>query len=93
MVLLAYDDINKSPYKELGTIDQLKKLASIINLEILSAQMQSTGNIIILILEIVLPTLFKLLKWSQNQLKSELSFPEIESIAPLKYKKPEINNK
>jgi hypothetical protein len=43
MVLLAYDDIKKSPYKELGTEDQLKKLASIINLEILSAQMESTG--------------------------------------------------
>jgi hypothetical protein len=43
MVLLAYDDISKSPYKELGTVDQLKKLASIINLEILSAQMQPTG--------------------------------------------------
>jgi len=44
MVLLAYDDINKSPYKELGTEEQLKKLSSIINLEILSAQMQSTGK-------------------------------------------------
>ena len=44
MVLLAYDDINKSPYKELGTEDQLKKLSSIINMEILSAQMQTTGN-------------------------------------------------
>ncbi len=44
MVLLAYDDISKSPYKELGTKDQLKKLASIINLEILSAQMQPTGK-------------------------------------------------
>ncbi len=48
MVLLAYDDIGKSPYKELGTVDQLKKLASIINLEILSAQMQPTGIYIIL---------------------------------------------
>ena len=45
MVLLAYDDINKSPYKELGTEDQLKKLSSIINMEILSAQMQTTGNL------------------------------------------------
>lgn len=44
MVLLAYDDISKSPYKELGTEDQLKNLSSIINLEILSVQMQSTGN-------------------------------------------------
>jgi hypothetical protein len=88
MVLLAYDDISKSPYKDLGTVDQLKKLAQIINLEILNAMMQSTGMILIT-LEIVLPTLFKLLKWSQNQLKSELTFPEITSIYPLKYIKPE----
>ncbi len=44
MVLLAYDDISNSPYKELGTEDQLRRLSSIINLEILSAQMQSTGK-------------------------------------------------
>ena len=44
MVLLVYDDINKSPYKDLGTEENLKKLASIINLEILSTQMQSTGK-------------------------------------------------
>lgn len=44
MVLLVYDDINKSPYKDLGTEEHLKKLASIINLEILSCQMQSTGK-------------------------------------------------
>jgi hypothetical protein len=44
MVLLAFDDISKSPYKELGTEEQLKKLSSIINLEILSAQMESTGK-------------------------------------------------
>jgi len=44
MVLLIYDDINKSPYKDLGTEEHLKKLASIINLEILSCQMQSTGK-------------------------------------------------
>jgi hypothetical protein len=81
MVLLAYDDISKSPYKELGTQDQLKKLSSVINMEILSAQMQPT--------EIVLPTLLKLMKWSQNQLKKEMSFPEIISICPLNYSKPE----
>lgn len=47
MVLLAYDDIKNSPYKDIGTEDQLKKLTSVINLEILSAQMQATGiNII-----------------------------------------------
>jgi hypothetical protein len=81
MVLLAYEDIAKSPYKELGTEDQLKKLSSIINMEILSAQMQPT--------EIVLPTLLKLMKWSQNQLIQEMSFPEIISVCPLKYSKPE----
>ncbi len=45
MILLAYDDISKSPYKELGTEEQLKKLSSIINLEIMSAQMQPIGKI------------------------------------------------
>ena len=44
MVLLAYEDINKSPFKELGTEEQLRKLASLVNLEILSAQMQQTGK-------------------------------------------------
>jgi hypothetical protein len=53
MVLLVYDDINKSPYKDLGTEENLKKLASIINMEILSTQMQPTG-ILILILKIIL---------------------------------------
>lgn len=58
MVLLAYDDISKSPYKELGTEDQLKKLSSIINLEILSVQMQSTG-ILNLIINIIFSYLFR----------------------------------
>jgi len=44
MLLLAYDDISKSPYKELGTEEQLRKLSSIINIEILSAQLQPTSN-------------------------------------------------
>ena len=44
MVLLAYDDITKSPFKDLGSEDQLRKLASVINMEILSAQMQQTGK-------------------------------------------------
>ena len=50
MVLLVYDDINKSPYKDLGTEEHLKKLASVINLEILSSQMQSTGKNIFVII-------------------------------------------
>lgn len=45
MSLLAYEDISQSPFKELGTVDQLKKLSSGINLEILSAQMQPTGKL------------------------------------------------
>ena len=81
MVLLAYEDISKSPYKELGTEEQLKKLSSVINMEILSAQMQPT--------EIVLPTLLKLMQWSQTRLKNEIMFPEIISVCPLKYTKPE----
>ena len=81
MSLLAYDDINKSPFKDLATEDQLKKLASILNLEILSAQMQPT--------DILLPTILKILKWTQGQLKSEIKFPELTNICPLKFNKPE----
>lgn len=81
MVLLAYEDISKSPYKELGTIDQLKKLSSTINIEILKVQMQPT--------EIILPTIFKLLKWSQDKLKEDINFPELISISPLKFTSPE----
>lgn len=29
------------------------------------------------------------MKWSQNQLKDEINFPELINISPLKYKKPE----
>lgn len=81
MVLLAYDDIRKSPYKELGTEDQLKKLSSLINYEILQAQMQPT--------DLILPTILKLLKYSQTQLKNEISFPELISFCPLKFSRPE----
>ncbi len=39
----------------------------------------------------ILPTLIKMMQWSQNQLKADISYPEITSLYPLKYLKPEQN--
>ena len=82
MSLLAFEDINQSPFKELGTVEQLKKLSSIVNLQILSSQMQPT--------DLILPMVMKLLKYSQEELKKEIDFPEIVSVSPLKFSKVEI---
>ena len=79
MSLLAFEDIKTSPFKELGGVDQLKKLSSIVNLQILASQMQPT--------DLILPLVMKLLKYSQNELKKEIKFPEIISVCPLQYSK------
>lgn len=79
MSLLAFDDIQSSPFKALGGVDQLKKLASIVNLQILASQMQPT--------DLILPLVMKLLKYSQMELKKEISFPEIISVCPLQFSK------
>ena len=82
MSLLAFEDINQSPFKELGTVEQLKKLSSIVNLQILSSQMQPT--------DLILPMVMKLLKYSQEELKKEIEFPEIVSVCPLKFSKVDL---
>ena len=82
MSLLAFEDINQSPFKELGTVEQLKKLYSIVNLQILSSQMQPT--------DLILPMVMKLLKYSQEELKKEIEFPEIVSVCPLKFSKVDL---
>jgi hypothetical protein len=81
MSLLAYEDINNSPFKEVGKSDQLKKLSSIVNLQILASQMQPT--------DLILPLVMKLLKYSQQELKKEIKFPEIISVCPLQFSKVE----
>ena len=82
MSLLAFEDINQSPFKELGTVEKLKKLSSIVNLQILSSQMQPT--------DLILPMVMKLLKYSQEELKKEIEFPEIVSVCPLKFSKVDL---
>ena len=84
MSLLVFEDISQSPFKELGTIEQLKKLSSTINLRILEAQMQPT--------DLILPMVMKLLNYSQEKLKAEITFPEIISVCPLKISKVENKN-
>ena len=82
MSLLAFEDIQQSPFKQLGTTEQLKKLSSVINIQILASQMQPT--------DLILPMVMKLLKYSQNELKKEINFPEILSVCPLKVSKVEL---
>ena len=83
MSLLAFDDISNSPFKEYQTHEQLKKLSSTVNLQILAFMMQPT--------DLVLPMVIKLLKFSQNELKKDITFPEIFSICPLKVTKVDDN--
>ena len=85
MSLLAFNSIDESPFKELGKKENLKKLSSIVNLTILAEQMQPSD----LILQLVL----KLLKFSQNELKKEITFPEIVSICPFSFSKVDEDEK
>lgn len=36
-----------------------------------------------------MPTVFKLLKWSQDKLGQDISFPELISISPLEFTNPD----
>ena len=85
MSLLAFENISQSPFKDIGTKVNLKTLASIVNLTILSEQSQPC--------DLILPLVLKLLKFSQKELKKEIEFPEVISICPFKFSKVETNSK
>ena len=84
MSLLAFENISQSPFKDIGTKINLKTLASIVNLTILSEQSQSC--------DLILPLVLKLLKFSQKELKKEIEFPEVISICPFKFSKVETSS-
>ena len=85
MSLLAFENISQSPFKDIGTKVNLKTLASIVNLTILSEQSQPC--------DLILPLVLKLLKFSQKELKKEIEFPEVISICPFKFSKVETSSK
>ena len=79
MGLMAYENINDAPEKELVTDKFLEKIASKTNLVILNYL--SKDEMINLNLEM----LIKLMNFTQNELKNEIDFPQITSISPLMF--------
>ena len=79
MGLMAYENINDSPEKELVTDKFLEKIASKTNLVILNYL--SKDKMINLNLEM----LIKLMSFTQNELKNEMDVPQITSISPLTF--------
>ena len=59
--------------------------------------MRSTGKITTLLfiinIDILLPTVLKLMRYKQNKLRAEMSFPELISICLLKFQKTDERNK
>jgi hypothetical protein len=87
MGVLAYENINDSPEKELLTDKFLEKVASKINLVVLN---YLSGNKII---NLNLDLLLKLTIYVQQELKKEINFPIITSLSPLSFSEVEENQK
>ena len=87
MGVLAYENINDSPEKELMTDKFLEKVASKMNLVILN---YLSGNKMI---NLNLDLLLKLTTYIQQELKKEINFPIITSLSPLSFSEVEENQK
>ena len=87
MGVLAYENINDSPEKELMTDKFLEKVASKMNLVILN---YLSGNKMI---NLNLDLLLKLTTYIQQELKKEINFPIITSLSPLTFSEVEENQK
>jgi len=72
MALLAFEDHTKSPIGNLLDISQRQKTASELNAAILMSQCQEKDP--------KLPTLLKMLIWSQNQLEERAKFPRVNDL-------------
>ena len=79
MGLMAFENINDAPEKDLVTEKFLEKIASKTNLVILN--FLSKDKLINLNLEMLL----KLMNFTQNELKNEIDFPQITSLSPLMF--------
>ena len=86
MGLLAFENINDAPEKELISDKFLEKIATKMNLVILN---YLSGNKMI---NLNLDLLIKLSMYIQQILKKEIIFPSIISLAPLSFSKVDSNN-
>ena len=87
MGLLAYENINDAPEKELISDKFLEKIATKMNLVILN---YLSGNKMI---NLNMDLLIKLTMYVQQGLKKEVNFPIITSLAPLSFSEVEENQK
>ena len=87
MGLLAFENINDAPEKELISDKFLEKIATKMNLVILN---YLSGKKMI---NLNLDLLIKLSMYIQQILKKEINFPSIISLAPLSFSKVDSNNK
>jgi hypothetical protein len=87
MGLLAYENINDAPEKELVSDKFLEKIASKMNLIILN---YLSGNKMI---NLNLDLLIKLAMYIQQVLKKEINFPNITSLTPLIFSEVNSNDK
>ncbi|KAL4464425.1 hypothetical protein ABPG72_010912 [Tetrahymena utriculariae] len=76
MSLLAFENLKESPYQDLVSNSQRIKISSQINYEMLKGQQEKENK---------LPTLIKLLLWSQDKLSEKLEFPQIKNISTAKF--------
>ena len=75
--LMAYENINESPEKDIVSDKFLEKIASKTNLVILNYLSRDK------MMNLNLEMLIKLMQFTQNELKHEIDFPQITSISPL----------
>lgn len=87
MGLLAYENINDAPEKELISDKFLEKIATKMNLVLLN---YLSGNKMI---NLNLDLLIKLTMYVQQALKKEITFPTIISLSPLSFSEVEGNQK
>jgi len=78
--LLAFEDHTNSPVGYLMLSGQRQKIASELNAAILSSQCQEEDP--------KLPTLFKLMKWSQMKLDEKLRYPKISNFTTAAFEEP-----
>ena len=77
--LMAYENINESPEKDIVSDKFLEKIASKTNLVILNYLSRDK------MMNLNLEMLIKLMNFTQNELKNEIDFPQITSISPLTF--------
>ncbi|RLN41449.1 hypothetical protein C2845_PM01G08500 [Panicum miliaceum] len=82
VALLVFEDIKNCPYGELLDVSQRLKTASEVNAAILTSQSHEKDP--------KLPSLLKMLLWTQNQLDEKAAYPRINDLTTAELQDPSI---